>query len=384
MLVPADRSSNRKATSESRAGSRESASKKKLAKSRTVDNLEALLHLLDDGGIPPDPSDKAPQRLSQPAEPSAANASFMRELARARDDLYQVRRVNHDLEQAVEVLRHECATLQHQVAGLDRQRQILAETRFQLESQLEAEQQQRERLLDEVDANSIKLNASQTQQLELATELEVARRENNALTSELAVARSSGMIEIASLRAQLDSVTEERDASQASLWQHQAECAELADRISNADSTRIERLESDLARVRMELANSYEQLGVARLRLANSDRDRDHAIHRESEASRRAEELSDEVKLLGAAVQREAAARRKAEAVHKREPGDDEAAALLKAEQRIERLSRELAASKGVEAAYQQKAARKVQQVRQELETMRERLAELESRADGD
>ena len=79
-------------------------------------------------------------------------------------------------------------------------------------------------------------------------------------------------------------------------------------------------------------------------------------------------------------VQREAAARRKAEGVHKREAGNDQTTALFDAEQRIERLSRELAASKSLESAYQQKAARKVQQVKQELDSVRQRLAELEQR----
>ena len=163
---------------------------------------------------------------------------------------------------------------------------------------------------------------------------------------------------------------------------------------SEAVNERIERLQIEVAKARMDLAESYEQLGVARLRLANADRERDHvsglgddyyhfrerdhALQRESAALRQANELSDEVKSLRDSVQREAAARRKAEAVHKREAGNNEASALFEAEQKIERLSHELAASKSVEAAYQQKAVRKVQQVKQELAALRLRLAEFE------
>ena len=147
---------------------------------------------------------------------------------------------------------------------------------------------------------------------------------------------------------------------------------------AEAANEQLERLQSDLAKARINLAESYEQLGVARLRLANSDRDRDHAIERSAAEAQKADELSDQIKSLQAAMQREAAARRKAEGVHRREPGDGEASALFIAEQKIDRLTHELAASKSVEAAYERKAARKVQQAQQEIEALRRRLAELE------
>ncbi len=160
---------------------------------------------------------------------------------------------------------------------------------------------------------------------------------------------------------------------------------QLAERQNDSEvvNSRIERLEAKVAKGRIDLAAAYEQLGAARLRLANTDRDREQAQQREAETQRRASELADEVAALQASVQREAAARRKAETVQKREAGDDEASALFEAEQKIERLTAELIASKGVEAAYQQKAARKVQQFKQELETLRQRLGEINQRPKG-
>ncbi len=142
----------------------------------------------------------------------------------------------------------------------------------------------------------------------------------------------------------------------------------------------IERLQTVTVNMKMDLAAAHEQLSSIGSQLADAELDRDAARQREAEALRRGNELSDEVQSLQASVQREAAARRKAEAVHKREAGSNEASALFEAEQRIERLTRELAASRSVESAYQQKAARKVQQVKQELESVRRRLAEFEQR----
>lgn len=220
------------------------------------------------------------------------------------------------------------------------------------------------------DASS-KLAASSADVQKLRTELTDAEDENqkSAMTLE----------EMAAVKEQLERRLHELE------MEHAASNEQFAKRENDSTvvNERIERLETTVAKARIDLAKAYEQLGTARLSLANTNRDREQAQLREVGAVRRANELAGEVTSLKDAVQREAAARRKAEAVHKREASGDEASALFEAEQRIERLSAELAASKGVEAAYQQKAARKVQQVKQELETLRQRLAEIEQRPTG-
>jgi chromosome segregation ATPase len=606
--VSSNRRSNRKRTSKRASATPESPARTNRPKSRTADYLKALLDFLDKAATPTvtssangksqKASSSGNSKSSRKKTSSAKDeSSFMQELARLRDDLHKEQRSRVAVEAEAEALRQEVASLQRRIEALDTQRRGLQTARVDLETQLDAEQRQREFLIDQLDAINARLTATRSRSEKQAAELGVVKGECESLTGELVAAQSAHKViaeelqtELQTLVSQGKDLAQERDALQAAAQKQQSEIAALTELARNAEAalrerdelieqfqvaatefegTRIEwqerfrleretreRTEQELfeqvarfnaataefettretllaegtalrehlaskssqlhtessarseleclakiadrnyqdaavkieqvskaaesqgeelsanirsleiqladansrlissaaneqllsaersvtidakreaivllaetrvtnerlerrvgeleaevsagnrrceqdrddlesvnehfdtlqntaAKMRKELAESHEQLAATGVILADAIHDRDVALQRAAEVSRRADKLSDEVKSLQASVQREAAARRKAEGVHKREAGNDPTTALFDAEQKIERLSRELASSKSLESAYQQRAARKVQQVKQELDSVRQRLAELEQR----
>ena len=141
--------------------------------------------------------------------------------------------------------------------------------------------------------------------------------------------------------------------------------------VSAAAQGQIAALKTQLEETQKELNDAYQQVGEWRLRLANADKQRE-------DVEMQGDKLRQKLEALRETVQREAAARRKVEATQRLE-GDDATSALQTAEARIERLSKELAASKNVEVALQRKAAQKVEKIKRELIATQERLAELET-----
>ncbi|MDA1056016.1 MAG: hypothetical protein O3C40_37015 [Planctomycetota bacterium] len=294
-------------------------------------------------------------------------------------------------ETTLEALQLETASLREQLASVNSELETAASARSQFEQLADAAEQNYQEAVADIQQMSEAADSEREESAANIRSLENQLADANKRLAEAAADQQQ-------LRAELTDEKHERRKTTIALDESLAANERVERRVhdletelaagnrqlaqgqhdSEAVNERIERLQIEVAKARMDLAESYEQLGVARLRLANADRERDHALQRESAALRQANELSDEVKSLRDSVQREAAARRKAEAVHKREAGNNEASALFEAEQKIERLSHELAASKSVEAAYQQKAVRKVQQVKQELAALRLRLAEFE------
>ncbi|HUG69469.1 MAG TPA: hypothetical protein VMM76_17085 [Pirellulaceae bacterium] len=200
--MSSDRPSNRKSNSKRAPASPTPPARKNLPKSRTAENLEALLHLLDDGATTDAASarKRKPQNAASgadaiPCQENSAMANdespFMQELARARADLHQEHRSRVALEEEAETLRRECASLQQQIAALDKQRHGLQTARFDLESQLDAEQRQRELLIDQVDVISAQLTTARSRREKIAAELEAARQECASLKSELEAMRLS-------------------------------------------------------------------------------------------------------------------------------------------------------------------------------------------------